>query len=104
MEKEPDRIANILRDAFDAALRERNTASENFDEVLHDIPSRLPHPDGVQRIKNASSALSAARDKMIAAMMRLREFENRGIVPEDIKKPAQSESGADGAKTRVGTQ
>jgi hypothetical protein len=92
METERERIGKILRDAFDAALVARNTASQDFDEILRNIPSALPHPDGVQRIKNASHALSAARETMIVAMIRLREFENRGIVPDDlIKKPAQKE-------------
>jgi hypothetical protein len=51
METESERIGKILRDAFDAALKERNTASDAFDENLREIPSGLPHPDGVQRIK-----------------------------------------------------
>jgi len=91
MEAESERVDKILRDDFDAALLERDAASEAFDKVIHEI---LPHPDGAQRIKNASDALSAARDKMIAAMIRLRDFQNRGIIPEDLqKKPAQKESG-----------
>jgi hypothetical protein len=103
METESEGIGKILRDAFDAALKERNTASDAFDEILHKIPSGMPHPDGVQRIKSGSAAVSAARDKMIAAMIRLREYENRRIVPEDLKKSAQSESGAAGPKARFGT-
>jgi hypothetical protein len=87
MESERDRVAQILRAALDAALLERDSASEAFDLILREIPSGLPHPDGVQRIKNASSAVSAARYKMIEAATRLREFENRGIIPEDLKKP-----------------
>ena len=74
---------------------ERNTASEAFEEVLGDIPSWLPHPDGAQRIRNASSALSAAREKLSVAMIRLREFEKLGIIPEDLKrKPARKDSGS----------
>jgi|SRR6266851_5631607 len=104
MEAEFERVDKILRDDFDAALLERDAASEVFDKVIHEIPSGLPHPDGAQRIKNASRALSAARDKMIAAMIRLREFQNRGIVPEDLqKKPAQKESGFIGPKAVSGS-
>src|SRR6266853_982912 len=103
METEPERIRKILRDAFDAALLERDTASEAFDGVLRQIPSGLPKPDGVQQIKNASSALSVAREKMIVAMIRLREFENRGIVPEDLKrKPAQKQGGGRQARSGSG--
>jgi hypothetical protein len=98
---EHERIGKILRDAFDAALLERNTASEAFEEVLGEIPSWLPHPNGVQRIRNASSALSVAREKMSVAMIRLREFEKLGIIPEDLKrKPARKESGSSAPKSR----
>lgn len=93
MESEPEHIRKILRDALDAALLERNTASEAFDEILRDIPSRLPQAEGASRIKSASSALSVAREK--TAMVRLRDYEILGIVPEDLKrKPAQKEGAA----------
>ena len=103
METEPERIRKILRDALDTALLERDTASEAFDAVLREIPSGLPKPGGVQQIKNASSALSVAREKMSVAMIRLREFENRGIVPEDLKKkPAQKQGGERQARSGSG--
>ena len=104
VETEPERIRKILRDAFDAALQERDTASEAFDAVLRQIPSGLPKPDGVQQIQNASSALSVAREKMSVAMIRLREFENLGIIPGDLKrKPAQKEAGSTESRSRSGT-
>jgi len=93
MGTERDRIATVLRHAFDAALLERDTSSEAFDRILREIPSGLPRPDSAQLIKSASSALSLGRDKMIVAMIRLREFENGGIIPEDLKNPVQKESG-----------
>src|SRR6266404_7907433 len=74
METEPERIRKILRDAFDAALLERDTASEAFDKILRTISGRLPHPDDAWRIKSASSALSVAREKMSVAMIRLHWF------------------------------
>jgi hypothetical protein len=50
------------------------------------FPSGLPHPDGFQRIKNASNVLSAARQQMAAAHNRFSDYLNRGIVPDDLKK------------------
>jgi hypothetical protein len=85
METEHERIGKILRDDFDAALKRQKTASETFVKIVRDVPSGLPHPDGVQRIKNVSDALAAAHDEMIEAMTRLRDFENRGIIPGDLK-------------------
>ncbi len=103
MKTEPERIRKILRDAFDATLLERDTASEAFDEILREIPSGLPHPDGA-RIKSAASALSVAREKMSVAMIRLREFENLGLMPEDLKrKPAQKEAGSAEPRSRSAT-
>ena len=85
MESEHERIGKVLRDDFDAALKRQNIASEAFVEIIRDVPSGLPHPDGVQRIKNVSDALAAAHDEMIEAMTKLRDFENRGIIPGDLK-------------------
>ena len=104
METEPERIRKILRDAFDATLLERDTASEAFDEILRAISRRFPHPDDAWRIKSASSALSVAREKMSLAMIRLREFENLGIIPGDLKtKPAQKEAGSAESRSLSGT-
>jgi hypothetical protein len=42
---------------------------------------------------------------MSVAMIRLREFENLGIIPEDLKrKPAQKESGSAEPRSRSGTE
>jgi hypothetical protein len=89
METEQARIWKILGDDFDAALKKQKTASESFVEIVNDIPSGLPHPDGVQRIKNVSDALAATHDEMIEATIRLRDFENRGIIPGDLKGQPQ---------------
>ena len=85
METEHQRIGKILRDDFDAALKRQNSASQAFVETIRDTPSGLPHPDGVQRLKSVSDALAAAHDEMIEAMIRLRDFENSGIIPGDLK-------------------
>src|SRR6266404_997113 len=49
------------------------------------VPSGLQHPDGAQRIKNASNKLSLARKEMATAHNRLNDYLSRGIVPEDLK-------------------
>jgi hypothetical protein len=40
----------------------------------------------VQRIRNASHELTAARNEMMEAHHRLNEFLERGTVPEDLKR------------------
>jgi hypothetical protein len=61
-------------------------ASESFQSVMSEMPSGVPHPDGVQRIHNASRELTAARKEMMTAHSRLNDFLSRGIVPADLKK------------------
>jgi hypothetical protein len=42
-------------------------AMKVFDGIGGEVPSGIPYPDGVQRIKNASRELSAARAALSAA-------------------------------------
>jgi hypothetical protein len=55
-----------------------DTASEAFQKVMADIPSNVPHPDGVQRIKNASQKLTKSRDEMMEAHRLLVNHIKRG--------------------------
>jgi hypothetical protein len=72
----------LVQDLVDSHAR-INWASEAFGA---NIPNALPHPTGTQRIRNASSELSAARKEMRKAHSRLNDFLSRGIVPEDLKQ------------------
>ena len=80
------RIHRVLRDEFEAAKRRMNICSQKFNEVIRDIPSGLPHPDGTQRISNASRELVDAREKLAVAISRLNDFVTREIVPEDLRE------------------
>ena len=67
------------------ATRLADVAAEAFVTATSDIPSGMPHPDGVQRIHNASHEMTAARNELIKAHDRLNKFLNTGIVPKDLK-------------------
>jgi hypothetical protein len=83
----PDRhVRTALLQEFVEATARVNAASEAFIAVMGDVPSGLPHPDGTQRILNASSELSAARKEVMKAHTRLNDFLGQGIVPEDLKQ------------------
>ena len=56
-----------------------------FAAISGDIPSGMPHPDGIQRIHNAAREMDAAREAMMTAHSRLNDFIERGIVLEDLK-------------------
>jgi hypothetical protein len=66
------------------ATAQLNEARAEFEASM--VPSGLPHPDGIQRIKNTSSKLSIARKNMMAAHDRLDCFLQTGIAPEDVKR------------------
>jgi hypothetical protein len=67
----------------------KHDVTEAFEAVVADVPSGSPHPDGTQRIHNASRKLSAARQEMMRAYERLHDFLIRGIIPEDLKKTSE---------------
>jgi len=77
--------STLLQDILELTAR-IDAASAEFDEVMRQIPSDLPHPDGVQRIKNVSAKLSTARQELMKAHRRLDEHLDSGIVPEDLKR------------------
>jgi hypothetical protein len=79
-------IRNILFQELLGATARNSEAIREFDEVMGQFPSGLPHPDGVQRVKNASNKLSIARKEMGTAHNRLSDYLDRGIVPDDPKR------------------
>ena len=79
------RIHDVLKEEFEAAKRQMNLASQRFNEVVRDIPSGLPHPDGTQRIQNVGRELVDAREKLAAAIARLNDFVSHEVVPEDLR-------------------
>jgi hypothetical protein len=83
-ERRKARIA-LFRDMHES-VRRAEAATDAFTAITSNIPSGMPHPDGVQRIHNASHALKLARDEMMMAHNRLNAFLETGIVPQDLKR------------------
>ena len=79
-------IQTILVDEIVEATARANRASRDFLEVMGHIPTGFPHPDGSQRIHNASRELSMARKDLMRAHAALDDFLKTGIVPEDLKR------------------
>jgi hypothetical protein len=65
--------------------RHENEVADEFEIVLGRFPGGLPYPHGSERISNASERLSPARTKTIEAHIRLDEFLDLGVVPNDLK-------------------
>lgn len=77
--------AILLQDMLESSAR-HNTAIQEFELVMGQYPSGLPHPDGSQRIRNASSTLTFARKEMMKAHTRLNDYLERGVLPDDLKR------------------
>jgi len=78
-------VRSVLAKALSEAKLRADSAFAEFSAIMSDIPSNMPHPDGVQRIHNAAAKLTVARHKLIEAHTRLRHYLERGIVPEDLQ-------------------
>jgi hypothetical protein len=73
---------------FDEVERRKSAlvgAQKDFTEFSGDIPSGLPHPDGVLRIRNAGSRQSAALKAYSQALLEFNKFIVHGEVPERLK-------------------
>ncbi len=75
----------ILRERLAKATEESRAASERFNAVVNESPSGVPHPDGSQRIYNASREYSAAFAELMRAMERLNNLIVHDTVPDDLK-------------------
>jgi hypothetical protein len=79
-----DEVLKIMQSDIDATRLVMKHAMKVFDSMVREVPSAIPHPDGVQRIKNASRDLSSARAALNAAVARQCAFVLHGIVPDDL--------------------
>jgi hypothetical protein len=78
-------ILKTLLDQLAEATETHRLHQQYFQVVVNDIPSGLPHPDGVQRIANASTECAHARARMRTARLRLQLYKDYGFVPNDLK-------------------
>jgi len=78
-------IHTVLKDELAVATEQAVQAAETFLRVTTEIPSGLPHPDGTQRIHNASHDMSQARERMSLSHKRLNDYLANGTVPDDLK-------------------
>ena len=79
-------VLNILHQDLQAATERATAATSIFNAITSEVPSGLPHPDGTQRIHDASREMSQARVGLMIAHNRLNDFLSRGIVPDDLKQ------------------
>jgi hypothetical protein len=92
-------LSQALREDLKSAHERRQRAYDLFHEVMTDIPSGLPHPDGTDRIRQASRQLDYAEKDLIEALGRLDKFLTGGpIAAGTQRKPVDSQTGRDLSK------
>ena len=77
-----------MQDLTDTSARARNP-SPTFLHLMKQTPGGLPHPDGAQRIQDASWELSVARAEMEKAHSRLTLYLSRGILLDDVNRAVE---------------
>ena len=82
----PGTIRSLLQQELTWATERAAIASAEFLAVTTEVPSGLPHPDGVQRIRNVSHKLEFARAQLSKAHDRLEAFLLSGTTPDDLKR------------------
>jgi len=87
--KDREQVLAALNHDLQVAQQRRDEASTQFSEIMNDVPSGLPHPDGTDRIHQASQKYSHAQKEAMDALARLNKFLVNGTTPEDAeRKPA----------------
>ena len=79
-------IQAVLVKTLSEATQDADSAFAESTAILSEIPSGIPHPDGVQHINNAAAKLAVARHKLMEAHARLAAYLELGIVPDDLKQ------------------
>ena len=80
----PSQIQSILAEQLYSAKCRFLSASARFREVIYDVPSGIPHPDGTLRIQQAGAEKTAALNELSRALDRYHEFMAKGKVPNDL--------------------
>ena len=68
------------------ATAELDFVNVAYNQVMDDIPSRLPHSDGVQRIHSILQEMLVARERFDRAYSRLVGFLDTGTIPPDLSR------------------
>jgi hypothetical protein len=77
----------ILTSEVENARQRFTRATQAFREVMSDVPSGLPYPDGVVRIERASREWQSASEAYSKALARFHQFILDEIIPEEFRDP-----------------
>jgi hypothetical protein len=78
-------IEKILAEDLQRATAHYREQSARFQQVIGDVPSGLPYPDGSLRVQQVSAAYKTASAELRSALNRYQMFFVQGIVPDDLQ-------------------
>ena len=81
-------IENILGAELKRAKALYKQELADFTKVTREVPSAIPYPDNVTRIRRAAERHNHAIDAYIVALRRFNDYTIRGIIPDDLKPSA----------------
>lgn len=80
-----EEIERVLREELERARRAHDQAKETFSDIVADVPSGLPPPDGGMRIDKAGRAECSTLEAFAQAIREFNEFVLHGTIPERLK-------------------
>jgi len=96
--KDREQVLAALNHDLQVAQQRRDEASTQFSEIMKDVPSGLPHPDGTDRIHQASQKYFEAQKEAMDALMCLNKFLVDRALPEDPERKPGKETPQQSAK------
>src|SRR4051812_3253199 len=80
------KIESLLASEVEHARAAFQAAKANLRESTNDIPSEIPHPDGVHRIQRAGTEFHAAMAAYAIAIREFNDFLIDKCVPDRLKQ------------------
>jgi hypothetical protein len=85
-------ILQRLRDELQTARDRRSEAARRFYEITDQVPTGIPYPDNVARIKTASQEYASAIEAVEEASKAQSDFLFHGVIPPGfVTRPPSSE-------------
>ncbi len=84
-------ISRMLKDDVRLARIAYENAHADFKMVTAEIPSGLPSPDGVHRIRNAANSYRSALDDYQERLRDLDGFLRNGLIPPRVKNRGKTQ-------------
>jgi hypothetical protein len=78
-------IERTLRAALDNTREVYQRTDKEFQTMINQVPSAIPHPDGSLRIQQASAIRQAALRQYREELKRFTDFVVSGQIPDDLR-------------------